>query len=59
MIQPTTLASGYIWEAEGAIEINDGFTDELHVLRPKNIVFAEYFPYRELSVGYGRVLATL
>jgi len=59
MIQPTTLACRSIWAAEGTIEINEDFNDELHFLRPKDIVFAEYFPYLELSVGYGRVLATL
>jgi acetoacetate decarboxylase len=59
LVQPSTLDSGPLWEAEGTVEIGVGLNDELHFLRPKEIVWAEYWSYVNLSVGYGKILARL
>ncbi len=59
LIQPAVLGYGPIWKAEGTLEIAEGINDELHFLRPAEIVFAEYWSFVELSVGYGQILARL
>ena len=59
LVQPSTLDSGQLWEADGTVEIGQGLNDELHFLQPAEIVWAEYWSYVNLSVGYGKILAQL
>ena len=56
---PVRAESGPIWSATATLEIGEGPNDELHFLRPREILSADYRPQVDLSVGYGRILERL
>jgi acetoacetate decarboxylase len=53
---PSRMDTGLVWKATGTLELGEGLNDELHFLRPGEIVSADYVPYVDLTVGYGKVL---
>jgi len=53
---PTRVDAGPIWQATATLELGEGLNDELHFLRPREIIGAEYWPQVDLTVGYGRIL---
>jgi acetoacetate decarboxylase len=48
-----------IWEATGELAFGEATTDELHFLRPREIVSAQYWANVSLTIGWGQVLAEL
>ena len=56
---PSRMDIGPVWEASGSLELYQGPADELHFLRPGEIVTADYAPFVDLTVGHGKVLARL
>jgi acetoacetate decarboxylase len=53
---PSRVEPGPIWEASALLEMGQGANDELHSLRPREIVSAEYWSHVDLTVGFGRIL---
>jgi hypothetical protein len=56
---PSRIKAPVIWEAEGSLALGEGINDELHFLRPREIVSDDYIPQVDLTVRYGRILARL
>ena len=56
---PSRLDIDMVWKAEGSLELCESMSDELHFLKPGEIVSADYVGYVDLTVGYGKVLETL
>lgn len=56
---PSRVDAGPIWQATATLELGEGLNDELHFLRPREIVAAEYWPQVDLTVGFGRILERL
>ena len=50
---------GIVWEAKGTLELYEGMGEELHFLRPAEIISADYVPFVDLTVGKGRAVAKL
>lgn len=48
-----------VWSAGGSLTFEEGASDELHLLRPREIVAAQYWSDLELTVGWGEVLREL
>ncbi|MFN8377463.1 MAG: acetoacetate decarboxylase family protein [Anaerolineae bacterium] len=53
---PTRADFGPVWQATATLGLGEGLNDELHFLRPREIVAADYRPNIDISVGYGRIL---
>ena len=56
---PSRMQLGEVWAAEGELELLEGTADELHFLRPGEIVSADYVAHADLTVGHGKVLQSL
>ena len=56
MAGPSRIEAEIVWNATGTLDLPDSTHDELHHLRPGNIVAADYVPFIDLTVGYGKVL---
>lgn len=56
---PSLIRRGEVWEATATLEMHEGLSDELHFLKPREIVAAQYWVGVELTVDHGRVLAEL
>ncbi len=56
---PSRMDVDQVWDASGEFELHEGLADELHHLRPAEIVSADYVPWADLTVGHGRVLKHL
>ena len=56
---PSRMELGLVWDASGTLELYEGLGDELHHLRPAEIVSADYVAWADLTVGHGKVLANL
>lgn len=56
---PSRVEVNTIWNATGTLELPETSHDELHFLRPGDIVAADYVPFIDLTVGYGKVLERL
>ncbi len=56
---PSRMHIGTVWEAHGHLELYEGLGEELHFLRPAEIVSADYVPFVDLMVGHGKVLELL
>ena len=48
-----------VWNASASLDFAEGVGDELHFLRPREIVDAQYWSNVELTVGWGEVLEEL
>lgn len=53
---PSRMHIGEVWKGTGTLELGEGFNDELHFLRPGEIISADYVPYVDLTVGHGKIL---
>jgi len=55
------MPTGIIYWADTryTLSLGEGVNDELHFLRPREVVAADYIPLVDLSVGYGKVLERL
>jgi len=53
---PDNVRWGQIWDADAVLEFDESPGDELHFLKPREIVAAQYWSSVELVVGFGRVL---
>lgn len=56
---PERVEVGQIWQASGSVSLGEGLNDELHFLRPREIVSADYMVGADLRVGFGRILEHL
>lgn len=56
---PSAMRRAAAWEARATLEMDEGPSDELHFLKPREIVAAQYWVGVELTIGHGRVLAEL
>ena len=48
-----------VWGASASLDFHEGETDELHFLRLRQIVDAQYWSNIEMTVGWGEVLEEL
>ena len=48
-----------IWTATASLAFDEGASDELHFLRPREIVDAQYWSELEATIGWGEVLTEL
>lgn len=44
LTSPQSVRAGLTWEAEASLAMGEAVNDELHFLRPREIVLAEYWP---------------
>jgi acetoacetate decarboxylase len=56
---PERIHERDVWEATGTLAFGESDTDELHFLRPREIVAAQYWTNVRLTIGWGEVLAEL
>lgn len=56
---PSRMEAETVWDAAGELQLYEGIADELHFLRPEEIVSADYVPWVDLTVGNGKVLTNL
>lgn len=56
---PERIHGRTIWSAEASLRFGEGRGDELHHLRPREIVAAEYWNEVDLTIGWATVLEEL
>lgn len=56
---PERIHSRTIWPATGTLRLAEGPGDELHHLRPREIISAEYWNHVDLTIGWATVLEEL
>ncbi len=56
---PERIHSRTIWSAQASLQLGEGVGDELHHLRPRQIIAAEYWNEVDLTIGWATILDEL